>query len=81
MTIEFTAEEQDSLFAIIASVIHLGTVGFLEPETEHGEVKLENGRPVNVVSKVLGIMHHMRKRLLVYHPIRELTSNNDDDRS
>jgi len=53
--IEFSAEERDALFAIIASVIHLGTVGFLEPEVEHGEVKLENGRPVNVVSKVLEI--------------------------
>ena len=50
--IEFSKEEQNALFAIIASVIHLGTVGFLEPEIEHGEVKLENGRPVNIVSKV-----------------------------
>lgn len=50
--IEFSAEERDALFAIIASVIHLGTVGFLEPEIEHGEVKLENGRPVNIISKV-----------------------------
>ena len=50
--IEFTEEEQNALFAIIASVIHLGTIGFLDPEIEHGEVKLENGRPVNVVSKV-----------------------------
>lgn len=51
-TIEFTENEQTSLFAIIASVIHLGMVNFLEPEIEHGEVKLQNGRPVNVVSKV-----------------------------
>ena len=58
--IEFSAEEQDALFAIIASVIHLGTVGFLEPEIEHGEVKLENGRPVNVISKVkVAMMHHL----------------------
>ncbi|XP_074636310.1 unconventional myosin-Ic-like [Acropora palmata] len=53
-TIEFTENEQTSLFAIIASVIHLGMVNFLEPETEHGQVKLQNGRPVNVVSKLLG---------------------------
>ena len=52
-TIEFTEEEQNALFAIVASVVHLGTVHFLEPEVEHGEVKLQNGRPVNVVSKVL----------------------------
>lgn len=52
-TIEFTTNEQDALFAIIASVVHLGTIGFLEPEIEHGEVKLENGRPVNIVSKVV----------------------------
>lgn len=52
-TIEFTTKEQDALFAIIASVVHLGTIGFLEPEIEHGEVKLENGRPVNIVSKVV----------------------------
>jgi len=57
--IEFSAEEQDALFAIIASVIHLGTVGFLEPEIEHGEVKLENGRPVNIISKVkVAMMRH-----------------------
>lgn len=53
-TIEFTEEEQNALFAIVASVVHLGTVHFLEPEVEHGEVKLQNGRPVNVVSKLLG---------------------------
>lgn len=52
-TIEFTTKEQDALFAIIASVVHLGTIGFLGPEIEHGEVKLENGRPVNIVSKVV----------------------------
>ena len=58
--IEFSTEEQYALFAIIASVIHLGTVGFLEPEIEHGEVKLENGRPVNVISKVkVAMMHHL----------------------
>lgn len=57
--IEFSAEEQDALFAIIACVIHLGTVGFLEPEIEHGEVKLENGRPVNIISKVkVAMVHH-----------------------
>ena len=50
--IEFSGEEQDALFAIVASVIHLGTVGFLAPEIEHGEVKIENGRPVNIISKV-----------------------------
>ena len=58
--IEFSAEEQYALFAIIASVIHLGTVGFLEPEIEHGEVKLKNGRPVNVISKVkVAMMQHL----------------------
>ena len=58
--IEFSAEEQYALFAIIASVIHLGTVGFLEPEIEHGEVKLKNGRPVNVISKVkVAMMHYL----------------------
>ena len=50
--IEFSSEEQDALFSIIASILHLGTVGFLEPDVEYGEVKLENGRPVNIISKV-----------------------------
>ena len=58
--IEFSAEEQNALFAIIASVLHLGTVGFLKPEVEHGEVRLENGRPVNIISKV----HYIFKLLL-----------------
>ncbi|PFX32989.1 Unconventional myosin-Ic [Stylophora pistillata] len=62
--IEFSAEEQDALFAIIASVLHLGTVGFLEPEVEHGEVKLENGRPVNIISKLLGCPEEVLERAL-----------------
>ncbi|XP_078362990.1 unconventional myosin-Ic-like [Oculina patagonica] len=62
--IEFSAEEQDALFAIIASVIHLGTVGFLEPEIEHGEVKLENGRPVNIISKLLGCPEEVLEKAL-----------------
>lgn len=62
--IEFTEEEQNALFAIIASVIHLGTIGFLDPEIEHGEVKLENGRPVNVVSKLLGCPEEVLEKAL-----------------
>lgn len=62
--IEFSAEEQNALFAIIASVLHLGTVGFLKPEVEHGEVRLENGRPVNIISKLLGCPEEVLEKAL-----------------
>ncbi|KAJ7387260.1 Unconventional myosin-Ih [Desmophyllum pertusum] len=38
--------------------------GFLEPEIEHGEVKLENGRPVNIISKLLGCPEEVLEKAL-----------------
>ena len=52
--VEFSSKEQEALFFIVASVIHLGTVSFLEQD--NGEVTVENGRPVNIVSKVWQVL-------------------------
>lgn len=67
--IEFSSEEQDALFSIIASILHLGTVGFLEPDVEYGEVKLENGRPVNIISKLLGCPEEVLEKALTSRTI------------
>ncbi|XP_020901059.1 unconventional myosin-Ic [Exaiptasia diaphana] len=53
--IEMSAEKQDALFSIVASVLHLGSISFREkPGTDHHQIELENARPVNIISKLLG---------------------------
>ena len=47
--IEVPKEEQEAMFNIVASVLHLGSVNFVKQEEE---VSLESGRPVSIVSKV-----------------------------
>ncbi|XP_012274963.1 myosin-IB isoform X2 [Orussus abietinus] len=50
-TVEMTQQEQDDLFAIVASVLHMGNVGFTE---EEGVAKILKPGSVDAVSKLLG---------------------------
>ncbi|XP_031569195.1 unconventional myosin-Ic-like isoform X2 [Actinia tenebrosa] len=53
--IELTKEKQDALFSIVASVLHLGTLSFQEiTEGNDHQITIENARPVNIISKLLG---------------------------
>lgn len=50
-TMEMSQQEQDNLFAIVASVLHMGNVGFTE---EDGVAKILKPASVEAVSKLLG---------------------------
>lgn len=51
--IEMSAEKQDALFSIVASVLHLGSISFREkPDSDHHQIEIENARPVNIISRV-----------------------------
>ena len=47
--IELTDQEQDDIFAIVASVLHMGNVGFTE---ENGKAKVLKPDCVEAISKV-----------------------------
>lgn len=47
--IELTDQEQDDIFAIVASVLHMGNVGFTE---ENGRAKVLKPECVEAISKV-----------------------------
>lgn len=57
--IEFSAEEQEDIFKIVASVLHMGNVGFTEVE---GIAKVLKPESVEYISKVsiflLAIIDH-----------------------
>ncbi|KFM62967.1 hypothetical protein X975_18401, partial [Stegodyphus mimosarum] len=59
---DFTVEEQDAVFAIVASVLHLGNVGFLE---EEGQAVLVHEKPIQAISKLLGCSSAVLKDALV----------------
>jgi myosin-1 len=48
--IELTDQEQDDIFAIVASVLHMGNVGFTE---ENGRAKVLKPECVEAISKVI----------------------------
>ncbi|KAK3736337.1 hypothetical protein QZH41_020810 [Actinostola sp. cb2023] len=52
--IEMSPEKQEALFSIIATVLHLGSISFREKADGEHQIELENARPVNIISKLLG---------------------------
>ncbi|XP_048583002.1 unconventional myosin-Ic-like isoform X2 [Nematostella vectensis] len=61
--IDMTTDVQLALFSIVASILHLGSVNFLEKEGEH-DITLENARPVNIISKLLGCPEFILEKAL-----------------
>ncbi|RWS14903.1 unconventional myosin-Ic-like protein [Dinothrombium tinctorium] len=48
---EFTQEEEESLFVIVAAILHMGNSGFLE---ENGQAMIANSKPIVTISHLLG---------------------------
>ncbi|PRD33328.1 UNVERIFIED_CONTAM: Unconventional myosin-Ic [Trichonephila clavipes] len=48
---DFTEDEQEAVFSIVASVLHLGNVGFVE---EDGQAVVVHDKPIHSISKLLG---------------------------
>lgn len=53
---DFSTDEQKAVFAIVASVLHLGNVGFLE---EEGKAVLVHEKPIQAISALLGCPAHV----------------------
>lgn len=49
--IDFNSSEEEALFAIVASVLHLGNVGFIE---ENGQAIIAQEKPVKAICQLLG---------------------------
>ncbi|KAG8200588.1 hypothetical protein JTE90_000658 [Oedothorax gibbosus] len=71
---EFSHTEQEAVFAIVASVLHLGNVGFVE---EEGQAVLVHDKPIHSIAKLLGCSSNTLMEALVNKTIevnRELMS-------
>ena len=64
--IDFSASEQKEIFHIIASVLHLGNVQFIE---EEGKAKIKNPNSVETVAKLLGVDINELKEALTHRTI------------
>lgn len=60
---EVQQEEQNALFEIVASVLHIGNIGFTEDE---GLAKVANFESLNVVAKLLGVDHTQLSEALTH---------------
>ncbi|XP_025836978.1 myosin-IB [Agrilus planipennis] len=65
-TLEFPDEEQNDMMVIIASVLHLGNVGFSE---EDGKGKVTKLDAIQNISKLLGITESELTHALTHHTI------------
>lgn len=64
--IELTDQEQDNIFAIVASVLHMGNVGFTE---EEGKAKVLKPESVEAISKLLGCQASKLDRAFTHRTI------------
>lgn len=64
--IELTDQEQDDIFAIVASVLHMGNVGFTE---ENGKAKVLKPECVEAISKLLGCQASKLDRAFTHRTI------------
>lgn len=79
-TIGFSTEEQEALYAIVASVLHLGNVGFVE---NNGDAVIAQTKPAQAVCKLLGcseekMMQSLTNRTIETRRDKVLTSLNRD---
>ncbi|XP_053328005.1 unconventional myosin-XV [Spea bombifrons] len=63
----FTAEDQDSIFRILSSILHLGNVYFEKYETESQEVaSVVSASEIRVVSELLQISHEGLQKSITF---------------
>lgn len=48
---DFNSEEKESLFLIVASILHMGNTGFFE---DNGQAVIAQQKPISIISKLLG---------------------------
>ncbi|KAL2722195.1 unconventional myosin IC [Vespula maculifrons] len=65
-TMEMTDEEQNCLFAIVASVLHLGNIGFTE---ENGLAKILHFNSINIICTLLGCSINNLTKALTHRTI------------
>ncbi|XP_063788896.1 unconventional myosin-XV [Pseudophryne corroboree] len=66
-SLSFTIEDQDSIFRILSSILHLGNVYFEKYETESQEVaSVVSASEIRVVSELLQISHEGLQKAITY---------------
>ncbi|KAM3915876.1 unconventional myosin-XV [Leptodactylus fuscus] len=66
-SLSFTTEDQDSIFRILSSILHLGNVYFEKYETESQEVaSVVSASEIRVVSELLQISHEGLQKAITY---------------
>ncbi|XP_068102481.1 unconventional myosin-XV [Hyperolius riggenbachi] len=66
-SLSFSMEEQDSIFRILSSILHMGNVYFEKYETESQEVaSVVSASEIRVVSELLQISHEELQRAITY---------------
>ncbi|XP_071975982.1 unconventional myosin-XV isoform X2 [Engystomops pustulosus] len=66
-SLSFTTEDQDSIFRILSSILHLGNVYFEKYETESQEVaSVVSASEIRVVSELLQISHESLQKAITY---------------
>ncbi|XP_075422006.1 unconventional myosin-XV isoform X2 [Ascaphus truei] len=66
-TLSFSGEDQDSIFRILSSILHLGNVYFEKYETESQEVaSVVSASEIRVVSELLQISHEGLQKAITY---------------
>ncbi|XP_041348881.1 unconventional myosin-Ic-like [Gigantopelta aegis] len=64
---DFSSKEQDDLFAIIGSVLHLGNLEY--QVSDDGLVKLKDVQPLQIIAKLLGCDENILQASLQYRTI------------
>ncbi|KAF5286700.1 hypothetical protein FQA39_LY16183 [Lamprigera yunnana] len=70
-TLEFSQQEQKEIFLIVASILHLGNVGFVE---DNGNAELSKRDSVETVCKLIGANHEQLMKALTH---RTITAHGD----
>ncbi|KAG8433344.1 hypothetical protein GDO86_017575 [Hymenochirus boettgeri] len=66
-SLSFTGEDQDSIFRILSSILHLGNVYFEKYETESQEMSsIVSASEIRVVSELLQISHDGLQKAITY---------------
>ncbi|KAH9389795.1 Unconventional myosin-Ih [Tyrophagus putrescentiae] len=66
---EFSEQEEFSMLSIIASILHLGTVGFYEEDDGDHQAVISNLKPVNLICQLLECDPEMLKKALTHRTI------------
>ncbi|XP_048579612.1 unconventional myosin-Id [Nematostella vectensis] len=66
-SVGFSAEEQKTVWKLVAAILHLGNVVFTHED--HEQAVVENKDVLQIIAKLLGLSHEMLERALCYRVV------------